>query len=308
MNTNTGQKGSVIKIPADFFSKVEMDSEYVVYGDTDSLYLNIKSIKPNSTEEAINQSKKISEDINKIIKDYLDGYFLPKSGVSKEYNCIDFKTEVICSAMILLDVKKNYVYRMIAKEGVILDKPKTKYVGIPVVRSDYSDLTRDMIRDVIESILDGSKPEKIASIISDYKKTMNKHISEYSFKYIGIPVKWAMREYVRDTAQIIGMKLYNILTGVEKFRQTVSGRRIPINILNGVRFTSYIHTKDGSDYISEIGGVDKIKFICIPDDYSPDDIKRIMNDSGIVVDSARLWDISYSKTLKRIVKLLEEKI
>ncbi|MEM4385242.1 MAG: DNA polymerase domain-containing protein [Candidatus Anstonellales archaeon] len=308
MNMNTDQKGSVIKIPADFFNKVELDSDYVVYGDTDSLYLNIKSIKPKSTEEAIEYSKKISDDINKIIKDYLNGYFLPKSGVNRDYNCIDFKTEVICSAMILLDVKKNYVYKMIAKEGVVLDKPKVKYVGIPVVRSDYSDLTRDMIKDVIESILDGSKPEEIVSIISSYRKKMNRHIINYDFKYIGIPVKWAMREYVKDTAQIIGMKLYNILTGTEKFRQTVSGRRIPINILNGVKFMSYIYDRNGSDYISEIGGVDKIKFLCIPDDYSIDTVKSVMSDSGISVDSDRLWEISYSKTLKRIVKLLEEKI
>lgn len=301
-----------IKLPPDFFETVEIGTKYVVYGDTDSLYINIPFIKPESIQESIEISKEVSESINKLIAEYLNSYFLPRCGVSKEYNYTDFKTEIIASAMLLLDVKKNYAYKMVAKEGVVLDKPKIKYVGIPVVRSDYSDLTKDIIKTIIETLMDNTDISVISNKIREFKEKMDEDIANYEFDYIGIPVKWNIREYVKDTAQIMAMKLYNTIMVEDTFKPMASGKRVPITIQKISKLNQHINTisdKNLKFVLTPETDITKINFLAIPttENYDRDKLKNAMTNFGISVDTNKLWSTSFSKTCMRIIELAKKR-
>src|SRR6056297_2144198 len=140
-------------IPHDVYTRVEKPQKYVVYGDTDSLFINIPEEKVTNSEDAMNKGMKISEEINSIIDDVMNNFFLPRLGVDPQYNYTSFKTEIIIDMLMLLDIKKNYAYRVIAQDGIIKDPPVIDYKGLPIKKSDASELTKYFLKRLIYDII-----------------------------------------------------------------------------------------------------------------------------------------------------------
>jgi hypothetical protein len=71
-----------MKLPYDFSHRMDKKTEFIVLGDTDSMFINVPSIKPKTTTEAIEKANKIAKDINDLItsftKNELDRY-VPQS-------------------------------------------------------------------------------------------------------------------------------------------------------------------------------------------------------------------------------------
>lgn len=296
-----------------FYQNIEDKHDYVKYSDTDSLYVNI----PQETETDINKKIKVANDVSKYINlnitKYMNEYMLPKSGVNPKYNYTDFKTEFILSAMIFLEVKKNYVLQQEVKEGIIYNPPKIGYTGIGVTKSDLSKFTQNYIKYIIEEILlkHNSIPKDILNQINNYTIQQHQFVKEYlenfNCLYIGKPAKWGGKEYDRFPTQVIGMKLYNTMVNSVIFTPISAGLRIPIKIINENIFSNLINiNKNNHEYFLNDIAPSKITNITIPYSYDSQTLKEQFNKYKISFDLDGLWQVIYSKTCQRIVGIIQK--
>lgn len=140
----------------EYFNKVigTEDSDYVKYGDTDSVYLDFtplvdKFLHDKSTDkEILNAVQKIADEkINKVIEDaYTE--FAEKTNVFE--NHIDMKREAIGSSILIK--KKKYVMYVYDSEGVRYSEPDLYIKGLEAVRSSIPQWCRNNMKKTIEMI------------------------------------------------------------------------------------------------------------------------------------------------------------
>jgi DNA polymerase elongation subunit (family B) len=132
------------------------EKDRVIAEDTDSAILSIDDIlkKLNSTivdengdltKEFEEIEQKISENLNKGVVEW----------AIETFNTIDcrfeFKRESACPKAIWVG-KKHYIMNIKNSEGVKMDK--MKYKGLSVVKSTFSDNTKDIIKNIVKGIFD----------------------------------------------------------------------------------------------------------------------------------------------------------
>jgi len=125
----------------------------VRYGDTDSLFVEIKDLKDKSFKE----KQKIGIKIEKKINNYFDSY-IKKDFNQKSYLIIE--NEKIFSKFFIAS-KKRYV-------GIDEFTNKTKFVGMEAIRGDWTDLAKNFQKRLVEIIFDGGKKEEITNFIFKY--------------------------------------------------------------------------------------------------------------------------------------------
>lgn len=302
-----------MKLPYTFYHDVDKTSKYIVASDTDSEFINISSIKPKDVNEALEKANMISKDINQTIKEYYNNILLPKLGVKPEHNHTSFKTELILDAMLLLDAKKNYVSKIIAKEGVIFKEADIKATGIPVVRSDFSKFTKDFIKELINSALDRSiertkLKQHINQIAKKYHEKLQEDIDNYYFDYIGVPLKWGTGYKDGTTPwQVTAMKLYNTIIEDAVFTPMSAGFAVPIIIPKQNEYEKLINPiKDQHErFLGNIpfGNLTKL---AIPYGYDKQKIKNAMIKFGIEVNKQEAWEVLYSTSAQRIVEVIKK--
>lgn len=283
-------------LPKNFYKKCEEKNilKHILYGDTDSIFITIpvKDADKLTSDDKWNIADGTANEINKIIKNYHNDYLLPKQNINPKYCNTSFKTEMVLDSIMFLDIKKNYAYKLVNKEGKIVDPPQIKYTGIPVVKSDATKMTqqilRKMIEDVIlnENIKDESKLDEIIKIMNEFKKKFDEDVLNYEFNDIGIPGKWSKRDYI-----IFGMKLYNKIINEVVFNSGSAARFIncefgDMNIFNGLDFDP-----------------NKCKGICIPYIYDRNIIKQKFEENKIFINSQKQWEVIFNKICNRIVDL-----
>jgi len=296
-------------IPYDFFQQVERKLKYVLYGDTDSIYINIPQIKPKDSSEAFEKAKEISTDINKYIKSYMDSILLPKMGIDKVYNYTEFKTELVADAMLLLDIKKNYAYRMLVDEGKILQTPVVKYTNLSVKKSDVPKFTKEFITRIVEDILFNSELDKtsfrtkIMELTIEMRNRLKHLLDTFEYSDISIPKKWGL-DYKAAPFQIQSMKLYNTLLNKNIFKPMSAGLILPLKILNYNDLESKLSTiRNNSDFFIKDIPIIKITKIAIPYNYEKSVIEQIFKFYNINIDIDECWNIIFNKILQRIIEV-----
>jgi DNA polymerase elongation subunit (family B) len=285
-------------LPRDFYDNVEKPGalKHILYGDTDSLYVVIpaKNSDKMTTQEKLVIADKVSEDINSAVTRYLNEYFLPKSNISIDQNSTYFKTEMLIQAIMFLDVKKNYAFKLEAKKGKILDKPEVSYTGIQVVRSNAAKLTQDMLREIIENVVLNDKLNnkerlpKVSEIVNRFHDKFLENIDTLDLENITIPGKWSKAEQY-----INGMTLYNFIMKKEVFSLGSAGNFIYCIFRNKKLF-------QGSNL-----DMDKTKGLVIPQKYDKLLLDKKLNEYQIQIDSDLQWDTLFSTTVGRIVDLVK---
>jgi hypothetical protein len=270
--------------------------KHILYSDTDSIFIIIphKNSINLATKEKLVIVDVVSEDINTAITKYLNEYFLPKSNVSIDQNTTFFKSEMLISDIAFLDVKKNYVYKLEAKKGKILDTPEISYTGIQVVRSNAAKLTQDLLREIIEGVvlneamLPKDRLPKVSEIVNRFHETFLDNINNLDLGELSIPGKWAKAE------QFIGsMSLYNFIMKKEVFSLGSAGNFIYCTFRNKKLFQN-----------SNLD-LDKIKGLTIPQVYDKVLLEKKLNEYQIQIDIETQWDTLYSTTVGRIVDLVK---
>ena len=255
--------------------------------NTDSIFYVIptKDVDKKSPKELWDIAEKKSKDINDLIINYNKKYLLPRCNINPEENHTFFKTELLMSAFMSLDVKKNYAYKLLVKEGNILDIPEISYTGIQVVRSDTAKFTQKLLREMIEDVvlneLIVNKQDKInefKNLIEKYNIKLKEDVENYNFEDIGLPGKWS-----RDNQIIEGMKLYNHIVKSEVFSYGSAGRLLYI----------------------KYGNKSNINSIVLPYDYDKEFIKEKFELYKINIDIKKMWDTLISSGCERVIDLVK---
>lgn len=151
------------------------EHKYLVYVDTDSVYVNMKPVvdkflsgKP--TEEIVKSLEKVAKDIlqteiNKICAEVADtlGFF---------ENKIHFKLEAVGDTAIWC-AKKKYIVRVHSSEGVTYAKPKFKVMGLEMVRSSTPAFIRGKLKESLVQVFDGTE-KTVQQFINGAREEFNK--------------------------------------------------------------------------------------------------------------------------------------
>ena len=155
------------------------------YGDTDSCYFSIQPILDHFKIELL-ENNKITDKSYSIINeigDYLNKGIIEwaKSDLKSTDPRFIFKQEAICDVAVFME-KKRYIMHVLESEGVVPKKP-FKYVGVEVIRSSFSDATKNLIKNVIESaILSQDKEASNKILKSAYQQFCNFPITDVAFR------------------------------------------------------------------------------------------------------------------------------
>jgi hypothetical protein len=285
--------------------------EDILVHNTDSLYINIPNLKPKTPQEAVEVSDNISRKINDIITDYTNDVLLKKLNVDKKHNHTDYKTELVASAMLLMDVKKNYAYKVIAEKGEVFNTPKIEYKGIPVVRIDFSKFTQEFIRRLVEDIALNEDTSintfnALLKLTEERNSTLKQAISDLNVSYIGVPGKWKSTDYKSEPYHMTGMRLYNSISKTETFKEMSSCYSIPISLKNKVQIKNYLNKLEKNKfYLNPDIDLDKLNYLSFP--YSFDKLKvlKLMNDFNLTIEFKEVWDVAFSKTLQRLCDIIK---
>lgn len=130
--------------------------DYICYCDTDSCMVELGPIVekyyPNKTK------KEIVEIVDNICKDKItkvinDSCAILAQRTNAFENKISFKRETISDAGIFV-AKKKYLLNVYNKEGVTYEKPKTKIVGLEIVRSSTPTVVRKILKEAVKVTLE----------------------------------------------------------------------------------------------------------------------------------------------------------
>ena len=275
----------------DFYTKVEQPGylKRVLYSDTDSIFIKIpeEDIEDKSAEELWENAEQAADAINDLIIDYNKNTLLPRCNIDPENNYTFFKTELLMSAMLFLDVKKNYAYKLLVKEGVVLDPPKISYTGIQVVKSDTAKFTQNLLKSVIEGVMlnekinNEEKTNHIGEKVDEFNKQFKNDIHDFKFEEIGIPGKWS-----KNKQMINGMQLYNQIMNEDIFSMGSAGK--------------FLYCKFGNNYGPNVNG------ICVPYEYDKEMLKEKFQAHKIVVDEDKQWNTLITTTCKRVFDLAKK--
>jgi DNA polymerase elongation subunit (family B) len=275
----------------DFYRKVEEPGylKHILYGDTDSIIFKIptKNTEQLELSELWDRAEITAENINKLIIDYTKNILLPRSNINPERNQTFFKTELLMESILLLDVKKKYAYKLLIKEGKILNPPKISYTGIEVIKSNGIKITQEMLKKIIEDIALEvklnltEKKENTVKTIEIFYNNFIEAVNSFNFEYIGIPGKWS-----KDKQIINGMKLYNHIMNEHIFEQSSSGRFLYIKSVN-------------------IGAFKNSVGICIPYSFNIDILREKFKIFNIEIDVKTQWSKIFNTTCERVIKIIK---
>jgi len=172
--------------------QVEKLGYEVIYGDTDSCFVNL-----NNTN--YDEFKKDVEKINRSYSEFTKKFGVDLSAFKVEFEKV-YKTFIIFT-------KKRYAGHLVWKDGQKVDS--IDVVGIEVRRSDSSRVTRIIQKEVLSMILKGEGKEKIKMYL---KKEINKiKNGEYDLDDIAIPraLRMNIGDYKTDHIILRGCRYSN---------------------------------------------------------------------------------------------------
>lgn len=148
------------------------DVDYILASDTDSIYINMKSLMDKLCPDQ-KDPKKVIALMNLIceekIKPFIDESF---EKLAKYVNAYDqkmiMKREALADQAIWA-AKKNYVMSIYDNEGVVYEKPDVKITGWAAVRTDKPKLCRTKLKEAVALMLAGDL-NVLRKFVSDFEK------------------------------------------------------------------------------------------------------------------------------------------
>jgi hypothetical protein len=172
--TLTGQeiiKTSARHVNAKFNKRCNtVDKDFVIYIDTDSLYLDVNSlIKYENVTDikpfAIKTIGDVSSELNELYKVLMVRMF------NSTDNRIRIAPDVVASAAFWIKKKKYAMHKVYSMEEN-KDMNDIEVKGLDVVRSSYPKKFRDFMKSVLEDILRGTSNDELNKKVLTFKRTM----------------------------------------------------------------------------------------------------------------------------------------
>ena len=179
----------------------------VVLHNTDSVMLELGKDTPKS--DAIEQSFEIEEYINGRYDDFA------REKLNAETHRFQIEFEKLYRRFFQAGTKKRYAGHIIWKEGKDVDD--IDITGFEYKRSDIAPITKQVQKDVIETIVTGDDVEEDIEAVREYLTTVIEEFlnDERSVDEIGIPggIGKRLDAYETPTAQVRGAQYANLLLG-----------------------------------------------------------------------------------------------
>jgi DNA polymerase elongation subunit (family B) len=232
-------------------------NEYIVTGDTDSIFCCFQDFEDTSVKAIHSHCNKIEEFLN---EEKMNEVVSRHNG-NLEYNRLKLKNELVISRGLFL-AKKRYAIRVVNNEGKEVDK--INYMGLEIKRSDYPRKSKEFLSELSEMIL---KSEKVS-----YKRLMD-YVNRKEQEFIGLikdgdkgisrPVSYGkkLKDYKTIPQGVRAMEAWNEImydahkTGAKSYMYWVSGIDIDAAPVE-VREKYHKFIKDGN----------KLEVIAIPDE------------------------------------------
>jgi len=214
--------------------------DYVIASDTDSIYLNLGPL----VEAVYKGREKTSEGVvgflDKVCENELEPFIESSYQALADYvNAYDqkmfMKRENIADRGIWT-AKKRYILNVWDSEGVRYDEPKLKMMGIEAVKSSTPAPCRQMIKDGLKIMMNGTEDEVIKFIEDSRKKFKTLPPEEIAFP--------------------------RSATNVEKYKgySTIYAKGTPIHIRGALLYNHYVSKHKLDNKYSLIQNGEKIKF------------------------------------------------
>jgi len=242
----------------------ERGNEYIVTGDTDSLFCCFQNFKDTSVKAIHDHCNKIEDFLNedKIVE------VVKKHNGNLEYNRLKLKNELVISRGLFL-AKKRYAIRVINNEGKDVDK--INYMGVEIKRSDYPRESKVFLSELVELILKSEKFNfnKTFEFVSRRERDFQKLISEGD-KSIARPVTWGkkLKDYKLVPQAVKAMIAFNEIM----YKIHDKGAKGYMFWIKGIDFEKISDVEEREiirkNYSKFIGEGNKLEVIGIPDEES----------------------------------------
>ena len=226
----------------DFVNKIlkTEGKDYVIASDTDSIYLHLGPLVDVIYKDKEKDSESIVSFIDTICEKTLEPFIDQSYKELAEYvNAYDqkmfMKRENIADRGIWT-AKKRYILNVWNSEGVQYHEPKLKMMGIEAVKSSTPAPCREMIKDALKLMMNGTEDDVIQFIENSRKKFRRLPPEEIAFP--------------RSVSDVNKYKSSNMIY--------IKGT--PIHVRGALLFNYYIKKHNLTNKYSLIGNGEKIKF------------------------------------------------
>lgn len=220
--------------------KCQEDKQFIVYSDTDSVFVDMKELVHKLfTEDQIKNDKyKIAEFIAKFFETKLEpevnkAFDKLSDYLNSHHNQINFKREIIADVTVFC-AKKKYCMNVLDNEGKIYNPPSEKIMGIEVVRSSTPAFCRKLLK------------QAISIILREDNESLLKHIKNVRDEFFKLnPEDIAFPRGVSD---------------VSKYQLGIS-KQIPIHVRGSLIHNYLLKKNHLTKKYDDIKNGDKIKFV-----------------------------------------------
>jgi len=267
------------------------DVDYVIASDTDSIYLNLGDLVDRVYEGREKTSESVVSFLNKVCEMEFEKYIESSyETLAKYVNAYDnkmvMKRENIADRGIWT-AKKRYILNVWDSEGVRYEEPKLKMMGIEAVKSSTPAPCRQMIKDALKLMMNGTEEDVIDFIDKSRKEFKSLPPEDISFP--------------------------RTVSNVKKYHanSTIYAKGTPIHARGALLFNHYVKKKKLTNKYSLIENGEKIKFCYLKKpNIIQENVISFIQDFPKELDLARYvdYDLQFEKSFVEPLKAILDAI
>jgi len=244
----------------------ERGNEYIVTGDTDSIFCMFGGFNKKKHEITVDNIRKWCDRIETFLNDDKIIEVVKKHHVDMDYNRMKLKNELVISRGLFL-AKKRYAIRVINQEGKSVDE--INYMGVEIKRSDFPRKSKEFLKELTELILKSEK-FKLSKTIQ-YVKRKEREFKEFIMngdKSIAKPVTYGkkLEDYKIVPQGVKAMEAFNQIM----YPIHVQGNKAYMYWVRGIDFDKITNIDEREKirlkYEKYIAAGNKLEVLAIPDE------------------------------------------
>jgi DNA polymerase elongation subunit (family B) len=162
------------------------DEDYVIAGDTDSLYIRFDGLVHSVFGDNVPDTEKVVSFLDKVasqkIEPFIDKSYQELADVMNAFDQKMFMKREAIADKGIWTAKKRYILNVYDNEGVRYAEPKLKMMGIETVKSSTPAVCRDALKKAIHVIMTGDEQSA-----QDYIADFREKFSSLPFEDVAFP-------------------------------------------------------------------------------------------------------------------------